>query len=78
MSLTSVILVDLVSLERMNDGFGALLFFEGASCLLGAPLAGWVYDVTGDYTASFYLMGAEITLGAIVLIIIPVMQKLHR
>lgn len=38
--LTSVILVDLLGLERLTNAFGVLLLFQGIASLVGPPLAG--------------------------------------
>lgn len=38
--LTSVILVDLLGLNRLTNAFGQLLLFQGFASLLGLPIAG--------------------------------------
>lgn len=38
--LTSVVLVDLMGLDRLTNAFGLLLFFQGVASFLGLPLAG--------------------------------------
>lgn len=38
--LTSVILVDLLGLEKLTNAFGILLLFQGIASLVGPPLAG--------------------------------------
>ena len=39
-SLTSVILVDLISLEKFSSAYGFLLLVQGIANLLGPPLSG--------------------------------------
>lgn len=39
-SLTSIILVDLLGLENLTNAFGLLILFRGAAGIIGAPLAG--------------------------------------
>lgn len=39
--LTSVLLVDLLGLERLTNAFGLLLLFQGLATLIGPPIAGW-------------------------------------
>ncbi|GIX68545.1 monocarboxylate transporter 12 [Caerostris extrusa] len=39
-SLTSIILVEMVGLDRLTNSFGLLSLFRGASSILGPPLAG--------------------------------------
>jgi hypothetical protein len=38
--LTSVILVDLLGLDRLTNAFGLLLLFQGIASLVGPPIAG--------------------------------------
>ncbi|GFT99176.1 hypothetical protein NPIL_265441, partial [Nephila pilipes] len=38
-SLTSIILVEMVGLDRLTNSFGLLSLFRGASSILGPPLA---------------------------------------
>jgi len=39
-SLTSIILVDLLGLENLTSAFGLLLLFRGGASFVGSPLAG--------------------------------------
>ncbi|XP_023233486.1 monocarboxylate transporter 12-like isoform X1 [Centruroides sculpturatus] len=70
-SLTSVILVDLLGLEKLTNAFGLLLVFEGIACLMGPPITGWLYDGTGSYDPGFYVSGFMIALSGIMLFFIP-------
>lgn len=38
--LTSVILVDLLGLEKLTNAFGILLLFQGVASLIGPPIGG--------------------------------------
>lgn len=40
MSLTSIVLVDLLGLEYLTKSFGLLLLFQGAATFVGPPFAG--------------------------------------
>lgn len=73
-SLTSVILVDILGLERLTNAFGLLLLFEGVASLVGPPITGWLYDFTSSYDPGFFLSGAMIALGGIMLFFIPCAQ----
>ncbi|KAI8480514.1 hypothetical protein Bbelb_417500 [Branchiostoma belcheri] len=59
------------SVSRISSGLGWALVFEGAAFLLGPPIAGWLYDATGNYDMSFYAAGIFIFLSAVVLFLIP-------
>ncbi|XP_050042907.1 monocarboxylate transporter 14 [Dermacentor andersoni] len=74
-SLTSVILVDILGLERLTNAFGLLLLFEGVACLVGPPVTGWLYDYTGSYDPGFFLSGAMIAFGGVMLFLIPCTQR---
>ncbi|CAG7818808.1 unnamed protein product [Allacma fusca] len=59
-SLTSVILVKVVSLERFANAYGLLLLVQGIGNLLGPPIAGVIYDMTGTNTWSFLVAGGGV------------------
>ncbi|XP_034252721.1 monocarboxylate transporter 3 isoform X3 [Thrips palmi] len=54
-SLTSIILVDLLGLDKLTNAFGLLILFRGVAATVGSPLAGMVYDATGTYDIPFYM-----------------------
>lgn len=64
-SIRSILLVELLGLERLTNSFGLILPFTGISSCVGGPLAGKFYDVTKDYDASFYLAGGMILLSGV-------------
>ena len=39
-SLTSVILVDLLGIEKLTNAFGILLLFQGIASFIGPPIIG--------------------------------------
>lgn len=41
------------------------MLFQGLAAVIGAPIAGALYDATKSYNCSFYFAGALITLSAI-------------
>ncbi|RWS29936.1 uncharacterized protein B4U80_06652 [Leptotrombidium deliense] len=69
-SLVSVILVDIISLDKFTNGYGLLLLVQGIASLFGPPIAGWLYDLTGNYNFTFYTSGVCILVSGI--IVIPV------
>ena len=38
--LTSIIIVDLVGVNKLSDAFGVLLLFQGVAVALGTPIVG--------------------------------------
>lgn len=73
--LTSVILVDLLGLDKLTNAFGLLLLFQGIASFLGPPLAGWLYDITGSYNPGFILAGTTIAISGVMLFAIPPLQR---
>ncbi|GFU45314.1 monocarboxylate transporter 12 [Nephila pilipes] len=74
-SLTSVILVDLLGLDKLTNAFGILLVFQGVSCLIGPPVTGWLYDFLGSYDPGFFMSGAMIAISGIMLFLVPCISK---
>ncbi|XP_026729145.1 monocarboxylate transporter 10-like [Trichoplusia ni] len=74
-SLTSIILVEQITLEKFTNAYGLLLLMQGLANLIGPPLAGWVYDVTGSYDLSFYLAGVFIGVSGLVLLLTPLLAR---
>lgn len=77
-SLTCVILVELITLDRFTNAYGLLLLVQGFANLIGPPLAGWIYDITGTYHLSFYLAGLFIALSGLMLVVIPITKRYKR
>lgn len=75
--LTSVILVDLLGLDKLTNAFGLLLLFQGIASLIGPPIAGWLYDATSNYDLSFYIAGLTITISGVILFAIPYLQRVQ-
>ena len=44
--LTSVVLVDLLGLDKLTDAFGLLLLFQGVASVIGPPIIGKTVTTT--------------------------------
>ncbi|XP_064638129.1 monocarboxylate transporter 12-B-like [Lineus longissimus] len=75
-TLTAILLVDLLGLEHLVNSFGLLLLFQGAATLIGPPMLGWVFDGTGSYEISFIIAGVMIAVSGAMLYTVPCVQKL--
>uniref|UniRef100_A0A915JLI6 Major facilitator superfamily (MFS) profile domain-containing protein n=1 Tax=Romanomermis culicivorax TaxID=13658 RepID=A0A915JLI6_ROMCU len=73
--LTSVILVEHLGLKRLTNAFGLLILVRGFACLIGSPLAGYVYTKTENYNASFVFSGVLIVLAGVISFCIPMIEK---
>lgn len=56
-SLRSILLVELLGLEKLTNAFGLLLLFQGIAGIFGSPVAGAFVDLTKTYDISFYVFG---------------------
>ncbi|XP_052805368.1 monocarboxylate transporter 13-like isoform X2 [Mya arenaria] len=56
-SLTSIILCELLGLGKLTNAFGLLSMGRGIAGIIGPPMAGAVFTATGNYDASFFLGG---------------------
>jgi len=65
-SLTSIVLVDLLGLDNLTSAFGLLVLFRGVTSIMGPPLAGAVFDATQSYDISFYMAGGALILSSLV------------
>lgn len=77
-SLTSIILVNLVDLDRFTNAYGLLLLVQGIANLVGPPIAGWGYDLTGNYDLSFFFAGAFIIVSGTLLMILPLLNRYRK
>ncbi|XP_041979789.1 monocarboxylate transporter 3 isoform X2 [Aricia agestis] len=74
-SLTSIILVDLLGLDKLTNAFGLLILFRGAAAIVGSPLAGAVYDATKSYDASFYMASAFFLVATLTSFASPLLRR---
>ncbi|EDV32768.1 monocarboxylate transporter 1 [Drosophila ananassae] len=73
--LTSVILVDLLGLDKLTNAFGLLLLFQGIASFIGPPIGGWLFDLTGSYDPAFLMAGLMIAISGLVMFVIPPLQR---
>ncbi|OQV19610.1 putative Monocarboxylate transporter 2 [Hypsibius exemplaris] len=74
-ALQSVVLTDIVGLEKLTAAFGLLLLLEGACVFVGPPMAGSLTDYfDGDYTWAFVVTGILMSLAGVSLLVVPVVN----
>ncbi|GFO11968.1 monocarboxylate transporter [Plakobranchus ocellatus] len=66
-----LVIVEYFGLDSLASVFGLLTTIKGASSMLGPPLAGWVYDASGQYPMSFVFGGGVFILSAATHIVMP-------
>ena len=73
-SLTSIVLVDLLGLDKLTSAFGLLVLFRGLASMIGTPVAGALYDNTNSYDIPFYLAGGLLIISSFISGIIHILQ----
>ncbi|XP_034657198.1 monocarboxylate transporter 12 [Drosophila subobscura] len=73
--LTSVILVDLLGLDKLTNAFGLLLLFQGIASFIGPPIGGWMYDLMRSYSPAFLMAGLMIAISGLLMFAIPPLQR---
>ncbi|XP_037938291.1 monocarboxylate transporter 12 isoform X2 [Teleopsis dalmanni] len=76
--LTSVILVDLLGLDKLTNAFGLLLLFQGVASFIGPPIGGWLYDITESFGPAFIMAGVMIAISGVMLFAIPPIQRYNE
>ncbi|CAH1247728.1 SLC16A13 [Branchiostoma lanceolatum] len=66
-SQTAVFLAEFCGVSRLASAVGIAYGIQGFAMLFGPPIAGRLYDVTGNYTASFYVAGSVEMLSVLML-----------
>uniref|UniRef100_A0A0N4ZMY1 MFS domain-containing protein n=1 Tax=Parastrongyloides trichosuri TaxID=131310 RepID=A0A0N4ZMY1_PARTI len=73
--LTSIVLADMLGVEKLSNSFGLLVVARGIACIIGTPVAGFFYDLTKDYAVCFYIGGVFFILAGIVSCLIICIAK---
>ncbi|CAF2772303.1 unnamed protein product [Rotaria sp. Silwood2] len=77
--LTSIIIVDLVGVDKLSDAFGVLLLFQGVAVAIGTPIVGTMRDAFSDfdrpYLWPYLIFGGSILLSGLILFAIPLLQR---
>ncbi|XP_071050757.1 monocarboxylate transporter 5-like [Onthophagus taurus] len=73
--LTSVILVDLLGVDKITNAFGILLFFQGIASFIGPPIGGMFYDILESFDPGFFMAGIAIALSGLMLFFLPFIKR---
>ncbi|KAL8616129.1 hypothetical protein ACOMHN_066616 [Nucella lapillus] len=64
-SLSSILLCDMLGVEQLTNAFGFLTLARGVSSCAGSPLAGAIIDRTQNVDLAFYVGGVLIVVGSL-------------
>ncbi|CAK1542387.1 unnamed protein product [Leptosia nina] len=70
-SYTPAILMELMPIDYFTIAYGFILLSQGVGHLIGPPLGGLLYDLTGNWEATFYGGGVWLVISGISIGIIP-------
>lgn len=73
-ALCSIIIVDLLSLEKLTNAYGIILCGQGVANLVGPPLGGLLSDYTNSYEATYVTAGACIAISGLMMVAVFLYQ----
>lgn len=76
MSLTSIILVDLLGLDKLTNAFGLLILFRGAAAIVGAPVISMVSETI--QVSPFIIAGLLFVFAALFSFLAPVAARFKK
>jgi len=74
-SVSSIVLVDLLGIDNLTNAFGILTLFRGSSSMVGPPIAGWVFEATESFDVSFYLSGGFLLISGLLTLLVDVLRR---
>lgn len=74
-SLTSIVLVDLLGLDNLTSAFGLLTLFRGSSSMIGPPINGWIFEATNSYNFSFFVSGGFLLVAGLISCLVDVLKR---
>ncbi|XP_048242827.1 monocarboxylate transporter 12-B-like isoform X3 [Haliotis rufescens] len=72
----AVIVTEIVGVELTGVAFGIHTLHAGVGMFVSSLLAGWLFDITGNYVWSFYVSGGLYLLGCFVTLLVLIARHL--
>ncbi|XP_070540610.1 monocarboxylate transporter 13-like isoform X2 [Ptychodera flava] len=73
--LTAVVLKDFLGARKLASALGICNIGLAFGGLLGPPVAGWIFDITGDYNNCYFYSGAMLCAAGLLLTLVPCIRK---
>ncbi|XP_077206450.1 monocarboxylate transporter 12 isoform X3 [Paroedura picta] len=77
-TLIPVVTADVVGTASLSSALGVVYFLHAIPYLVSPPVAGWLVDTTGNYTASFALCGFSMMFSSMLLGCARLAKKVKR
>ncbi|XP_030058917.1 monocarboxylate transporter 12 isoform X1 [Microcaecilia unicolor] len=77
-ALIPVVTADVVGTACLSSALGMVFFLHSVPYLLSPPIAGWLVDTTGSYTAAFLLSGFSMIFCSALLCLSKLVQKIKK
>ncbi|XP_034050627.1 monocarboxylate transporter 12-B-like [Thalassophryne amazonica] len=77
-ALIPVVTSEVVGADNLSSALGVVYFLHAIPYLVSPPTGGWLVDVTGSYTATFFLSGAALLASALILFTVTAIRRCHR
>ncbi|KAK6168441.1 hypothetical protein SNE40_020972 [Patella caerulea] len=74
-SMRSIVIADLMKIERLTQSFGIIALFQGVAFIICPPLAGKLMDVTGTYMSPFFLVATVYFICATVCLLVILVHR---
>ncbi|XP_052782342.1 monocarboxylate transporter 14-like [Mya arenaria] len=71
LSLYAAIIVDFMSIERLQSVLGFTALFQGCAVASSFYLVGYLRDATGSYVMSYHVLGAMVIVGGLIMLSLP-------
>ncbi|CAF3980349.1 unnamed protein product [Rotaria sordida] len=78
-TLTAIVLIDIVGIDKLSDAFGVVLLFVGVATAIGTPIVGGMRDAFSHFTRpflwSYLIFGSCTVISGVILFAIPFLQR---
>ncbi|XP_048759547.2 monocarboxylate transporter 9-like [Ostrea edulis] len=71
-ALDTVIVVEIVGIDKLANSYGLTMMMQGLANIIGPPVAGLLYDMSGSYDHTFIAGGVFIAFSGLILVFVPI------
>lgn len=71
-ALSTVILVEIVGIDKLTNSYGLTMMMQGIANIIGPPVGGLLYDMSGSYDHTFLAGGIFMAFSGLLLLFVPI------